>query len=59
MMVGKKLLKPLSALGYSRVFADAARILLTLVNCTTPIIEPLSGDDLDKSCAKAKPNFDK
>jgi hypothetical protein len=41
MMVVKKLLKPLSALGYSRVFADAARILLTLVNCTTPIIEPL------------------
>jgi hypothetical protein len=30
MMVGKKQLKHLSTLGYSRVLADAARILQTL-----------------------------
>jgi hypothetical protein len=49
MMVGKKQLKHLSTLGYSRVLTDAARIFysledsgMTTVSCTIAIIEPLS-----------------
>jgi hypothetical protein len=54
MMVGKKQLKHLSILRYSRILADAARIFETsglaesgstnmiTVNCTIGIIEPLS-----------------